>query len=654
MSNILNLGINGLLAFQRAISTTSHNITNVNTEGYSRQEVKFSTRESISFGAGYFGNGVSTEGARRVVDSFISEQIRDYSASHGELSSYLSHALRVDTLLSDSSTGVSGSIQDFYSSVQAVVDEPSYLPAREILLSNSKILVDRFHSLDNQLRQEISSVNTEMSIISNQVTSLAKSIAQLNSSIAGVAEAPPDLLDQRDILLKELSGLVNIITTDQEDGSKNVLIGSGQSLVLGGEYSNLNVANIDTDEFDLVFDTPNGQIKITEDITSGELGGLLRFKREVLDQAVNNVGLMAISMASQINEQHQLGMDLNNNLGGFFFSDINSTAAMAERVTPSSLNTGSGSLSVAIDNVADLLPTSYRLNVISGSNYELTRESDNSIVSTGSLASLPVNINVDGFTINVASGTFNAGDSYEVFPVSSGARDVSLAATNITAFAIASPIRTESSINNSGTGSISAGVISDVSNSAFTTTPGALSPPVRIEFLTATTYQVLNDITGAVLDAGPLTYDPSVKNAIFPTSGGYDPGYQVEIDGAPEAGDIFSIEYNTGGINDNRNGTLLAETQIAKVLKSGTASFQEFYGQLIAEVGTSTNQASINHEATKGLLEQSEARRDSISGVNLDQEAADLLKYQQAYQASARVVSVAQELMAVLFNALGG
>ena len=215
---------------------------------------------------------------------------------------------------------------------------------------------------------------------------------------------------------------------------------------------------------------------------------------------------------------------------------------------------------------------------------------------------------------------------------------------------MASPVRTDALLANTGSGQISAGVVVDTTTPEFTTTAGQLTPPLRIEFLSASSYQVVNSTTSAVIE-GPIAFTPGNTNTVFPTPGSYDPGYRIDLSGSPAAGDVFTVDYNTGGVGDNRNALLLAGIQNAKILNNGATSLQGNYSALIANVGSKTHQADIGQEAGKVLLAQAQDRRDSISAVNLDEEAANLLRFEQAYQAAAQIVSIARsvfnELMAI-------
>jgi flagellar hook-associated protein 1 FlgK len=223
--------------------------------------------------------------------------------------------------------------------------------------------------------------------------------------------------------------------------------------------------------------------------------------------------------------------------------------------------------------------------------------------------------------------------------------------------AAASPIVTAAASGNTGTtGAISAGEITDITNASFTTTAGALTPPITIRFTSATTYDIINTTTSATIEAG-IAYTPGAD--VFPTPGALDYGYQIQITGAPATGDEFTVGYNTDGIGDNRNALAMGQIQNANVLLgdsanglAATTTIQGTYAQLIADVGTKTNVAESNYNSQKAMLDFNETQFSSVSGVNLDEEAANLVRFQQAYQAAAQVISVSNTLFDSLLGAV--
>lgn len=646
MPNILGVATSGLIAFQNAIAVTGNNISNVNTEGYSRQTINFETRVSSRFGTGYIGNGVDIGSINRINDELANIQYRTSTSLDSYLTEFYNMASQLDSLIAAEQTSVSNSIQSFYSALQNIVENPSNTPARQAFLTEAETMVNRFNVLDSQLFDIDQQVNVRLDGLVSQVNAIAEGIANLNQQISGNSNVSPQLLDQRDNLLVQLSELINTTVTEQTDGSYNVSIGNGQSLIIGSISTPLSTSRspIDPALLDINLDGATSSTPITNSLSGGKIGALLSFREDVLDPAVNSLSRISLALADTFNSQHVLGMDATESIGINFFNDINTASAQADRVLANSNNSGTAVMSVAIDNVSNLTTSDYRLSVGAGPSYTLVRLSDNTSTNIGAFPAT-----IDGFTLSLDSGAGVAGDSFIISPTRNAAASMTMNVTDPSQLALAAPIRTQPSTSNSGTGLISPGIITDTTTTAFTSSAKALSPPVRVEFLSATTYQLVNASTNAVME-GPIAYDPTATNNIFPTPGAYDPGYRVALSGVPHSGDTFIIEYNNGGFGDSRNAEILANTQTQKIIGNGTTNFQGAYGSILTDVGTKTNQANLNQQASSVLLSQAEARLQNLKGVNLDEEAANLLRYEQAYQAATQIINVANRLFDVLLS----
>lgn len=921
MSGILSNAISGLQASQNALRTAGHNISNANTQGYSRQEVNYVTRpEQIAGGAGYIGSGVTTASIERVVNEFVTTQLRSDTSTYNQLNKYSLNISKVDKLFAEASTGLSGSLQSFFAALQNGANDPASTPARQLIITEAQSLSSRFNNLYQRMADIEKSVNGEVRTVTSQVNSLAASIAELNQSIgeaaaSGGGNQPNDLLDKRDETLRKLAELVSIQVVKESTGDLNVFIGNGQPLVIGASASSFSVTN----DGKIQLQANSAVIDITEQVSGGQIGGLLNFRDEVLTPSMNELGRIAISMSEEFNNLQQQGLDLDNDYGQKMFIDINDPVNAVNRVKHSSANQQpyDRQLNVTITNTSQLTTSDYRFDIVPGTtNYVVTRLADDQVVKQGGLSgAYPFSIEFDGVSLNLTSGSFQGGDSFVVQPTRNGSQDIKALLQRPEDLAFASPIRTGSASSNTGNGIISSGdVLSVVDASgnilpAFAN-PGQLSPPIIIRFTSATTYDVLDnsdpanpkhlnpamqdqvfipgttnnifsndpgetrivgagDRLGLPADRSPQTVaigsaalgngylaerlnftftdpqtgsvtartlitqsgasamqtaaqlsalpgvtanayttatitgvnvapgdfavpmqlringealiqddgalptpaflstvpDPNVSEAdfndylaeqingnpnlnalgiraqsstnpltgapelrIFASSGvdldirfsaagvassiqvndssgnpnqtltsagvGQESaitvggridvtlasgiemspsisssplfgdsssasfvqssflGYQVSLTGQPKAGDVFTVGFNTDGKNDNRNALAMVAMETKSTMQNGSLSFAEGYGKLVEEVGTKSSLAKINTEASISLLEQSQTMRDSISGVNLDEEAADLIRFQQLYGANAQVISVARELFDTLLNAL--
>jgi flagellar hook-associated protein 1 FlgK len=385
-------------------------------------------------------------------------------------------------------------------------------------------------------------------------------------------------------------------------------------------------------------------VPVTEQLSGGRLGGVINFRDQMLDPASNSLGLVAIGLGNYVNEQHQRGMDMDGALGLDFFS-VTQPQVLTVAGTP-------GSVSVAFDDVAQLSDADYKLRFNAGA-WELTNKlTGQAIAMTGSGTTADPFI-AEGMSIEISAAPAN-GDTYWLRPTRNGAMDIQMMLADSRQIAAAAPVRSAAASANTGTGVITAGTVTDIDNAAFQSTAGQLSPPVLVRFTSDISYDVYDNTNPAspvLLEAG-IAYNPATGAELFPTPGGIDHGYRMHISGAPLSGDEFSTEYNTGGIGDNRNALLLAGLATDKVMYGGSTSITNTYNGLVADVGTGTKQAEINSLAQKRILDQTLATRESISGVNLDEEAANLVKYQQAYQAAAQVISTANTLFDTLLNAV--
>lgn len=667
MAGLINIGLSGVLGHQNALNTTGNNITNANTPGYSRQEVQFESSPTRLTGNGYVGTGVDIANIRRLADQYLVDQVRSDTSLYNEQETLRSELSRLDNLLGGEDTGLSQSLNNFFAALQNAAEDPGSLPQRQLVLSEAQSVVNRFQALQQEFIQQRELVKTQMSENVADANTLIKSIAELNLAISespGLARGNPpnDLLDKRDEAIRKLSEIVSVRVSDAGAGQMNVSLSNGQGLVVGSDYSQLGTRRNADDPSRLEFTLSDGNRTqvIDEQITGGKLGGLRRFESEGLMPAFDELGRVAIALQETVNHQHQIGMDLEGDLGGLFFSEINSREKQLARVVASGNNAppANGVVGVDITDTSRLPAGSWTLQMTSddGRSYELVDNETGKVVNQGTLpATLPAEINMPGFNVRVESGTFSQGDRFLIQPTRLEASNISLEVEREEDLAFASPVRAEADSGNSGNASINQGLMFDVRNpntnaplSGFNV-KGQLNPPLEVYFTAADQYEI-RDPAGNVLETG--TYQAGTSNKLF-TEDPSDPnyrGFQFEISGNPQAGDSFSIGYNTDGTSDNRNAELLAGLATKNTMNEGTQSFTEGYAGLVEQVGVKTRQAQLDSDSGKTLLQQSTNQRESVSGVNLDEEAGRLIQYQAAYNASARVMGVAQEL----FNTLLG
>ncbi len=646
MASILNIGTSGLLAYQRALSTVSHNISNANTDGYSRQTVDLATQKPQFSGAGYIGAGVKVAGVKRNYDQFLVSQISDNLSLFKQQDKLASLSAQLDNFLADPDIGISPTLQNFFKAVQDVSTDPASDTTRQVLLSQAQTLASVFNDTYTRLDTIKSGLNRDISVNVDEINSLAQGIANYNKDIvraqgSSQSFAPNDLLDQRQVLINRLAELVKVTTIEQDNGALNVFIGNGQSLVTDTEARSLSVIQNEFDpaRVDIGIKTGNAVTNITAQLTGGEIGGALEFRNNLLNQSYTTIGLLATALSEDINDQHQLGYDLNGQLGGNFFKDITTASSSQSAFNAATTNTTFQS-SVTDSNL--LQASDYRLDY-SGGNYTLTRLNDNSVVAGPlDLAALSTAVSAsEGFTIALSSGaTISNGDSFLISPVRNAARDIAVDINDPKLIAAASPLRFAQNSANSGNGAISQDLLVQRTGN---TLPAA---PITLTF--DNTANVFNLSSG-----GTLAYDPATDsgNTLQVNVAGLGT-YQFTFTGTPANGDAFSLGTNTNGISDNRNALAMIGLQQSKQLNNGSADYQEAYTRLVTDVGVKTRQAEFGRDSSAALYERSFSAQQEISGVNLDEEAANLLKFQQSYQAIARVITAADQMFQSLLGAV--
>ncbi len=619
----LEIGSSALGSFRLALDVTSQNIANANTEGYSRQRVDLATVQPFDPNGLQPGDGVHVASIQRISDDFLATQSRDLSADFNRLDSFHQLASEIDNLVADDQASLTPALQSFFNSVEQLNTNPSSVPARTVMLGEARALTDRFNGLDRRLGAINTEVNARIENEVSEINALSRNIAQINGKIAGAGpnSAPNELIDSRNRMLKELAGHVAIQTSTQ-NGAVNVYTANGVNLVTGSKAGSLEVVRDPLDPQTLQVATANGVI--SNQVRGGSLAGVLDFRREMLNPTRNELGRLATVLAHSFNQQHAKGLDLNGQAGGDFFS-IESTAAI-----PNSGNSGAGAVEFTISDPTRLTNSDYRISY-DGANYNVTRLSDQTTTSFPGAT-----FDIDGLRVSV-SGAVAAGDEFLLRPTFGAARNIGLKVTQAAEIAAASPLRSAASLSNTGSSSISSPEIVDASNPQLTNR-------VEIRFSSSTDYELfdVSSTPGTSLGTGSLGADGVISQN----------GWQVTITGSPEANNVYTVEANTGGYADNGNGRLLSNLQFDKVI-DGQASFQEGYSQLVNMTGQLTRQARIGKEAQGALLSDVEKREAATSAVNLDEEAVNLTRYQQAYQAAAQVISTSQNLFDTIIRVIG-
>ena len=663
--SLLNIASAGVRSSSELLQTTSKNITNVNTEGYVRERTEFTTMVDNQVGRGE---------TYRLLNEFAQSQLNRDTSNKSFFDQFVTEANRVDTIFSEESNNLSTGINSLFNNVQEALNQPSSSVARSLVMTDAQSLVDQMDRLSGIVLEQQGIVNEQLEIFSEEANSLIQNINTLNQEIAVVngtnnASDASSIYNQRDLAIRELSELVDIETLDGPNGEKLVFMGSGESLVMENGTFNLFSLSGDPDPNfkELTLDVNGGKavpLEIDATKLKGKIGGLLAFRDDILVPAQNQIGQMGLAIADAFNEQNKLGMDANGELGGDIFN-IPTVGAYAYQA-----NTGGASLTATLEagKGSELPASDFIVTYTANANEVSIQPIDNKgePIGSASLATIPPSGVIDsdditsgesfGLQIDVA-GTGNTGDQFQIKLNSEAATSISLATSRGEDLALASPIRSANSIDNVGTATISAGEVSSVTSGGFNTTPGLANGDITlVKTGTANEYQI-TDANGT----STFTVTPPAEGVLAQAGVPYSNyGFDFDIEGTPATGDTFTLEFNEGGFDDNRNGLKLADLQNGELVRKNVVTtatadnhetFNQAYSGLVSDIGVVTGQAITSASAFDALAEQSEAWYESLSGVNLDEEAANLLRFQQSYSASAQVLAAAQEIFDTLLSA---
>lgn len=706
MSGIFGIGVSGIQAAQLGMLVTQHNITNSNTPGYTRQSVLQSTNFPVGTASGSVGSGVQVTTISRQYNRFLSDQVSRSETELSSLDSYFSQIQVIDDLLADANAGVSPALQDFFKGVQQVANSPASLPARQAMVSSAQALVSRLQGADQRISDLYGQVNQQVSDTVSLINTYSQQIANLNQQItvaeSAVNQPANDLLDQRDQLVANLNKLVQVQVVPIGKNGVEIFIGKGQLLVMGNQVNTMSAVRSSTDpsKISIALDLGGGQQELPDTIFSGgSLGGMLQFRSETLDKAVNSLGRVAGSLALTFNAQHEAGMDmLGNNLGdsgfvGNFFSisdpkvipsNTNGPVVSASFTKPIlSSNQSTGSY------FTDLTNSDYRLEFV-GTAFSLTKLSDGTVWQGATLASINAQIadrsdprGAQGFALADNGAAYSDGDSFLIEPTREIAKNIGVDARiagDVRLIAAGVPVRSSVGLTNKGNMQVS---IDRVRIDDTASIPGPAFP-LKIGISADGASLTLGDAFGPydVSNPGPLqvvayssngsslgVYSLEYPASATPPPTGAGVSYELadgtgrilfSTKGNPQPGDTFSIDKNDGstgkpiGVSDSGNVLLLGKLQTQNTTDGGATTFQGAYAQMVSDIGNKAREVEVTKDAQKSLVAQASAARQAESGVNLDEEAANLLKYQQLYQAAARSISVGQKIFDELLNIARG
>ena len=631
MSDVFGISVSALQAFQNAINVTANNVANASTPGYDRETVNLTEAIPQSNGAATVGAGVVVNGISRAFSQAAANQLNTSQSSLGQLNALQSYSNQIDNLFGTTAGGLSTALQNFYSGFSNVANNPTSTASRQALIGQAQGVANSFQNASGELNALNTDVNSRISSDVTQINSIAKAISLLNNQIVtGTAQAggqpPNQLLDQRDQLVSSLSQLVNVTTTTDPNGALNVFIGNGQPLVLQAQTMNLTTVANQFNASQLEIGSAASGAVISNNITSGNLGGLLAARSQVINPALNQLGQVATAFAQTVNSQQAQGLDLSGNLGANIFS------VGAPLATGSSANTDAvtASVSVNANGLGALSANDYILSFVGGTP-KLTNTSDGTSVTPAGAGTAASPYTAAGISI-VLSGVPANGDQFLVQPTATAASSLKVVLSNPSQIAAAGAIKTAAAGTNGGAATISSGTVLNSAN------PNLLTPATITFANPPTSYSINGGAPVAYVSGGNIAVN----------------GWQVQISGTPASGDSFTVGSNAGGTGDNRNALAAANQQNVGVLQNGTTSITGGVSALITGLGSHAQQINTAQAAQAAVNTQALTAVQSKSGVNLDEEAAALLQWQQAYQAAAHALTIGASLFTTLINAVNG
>ncbi|MEC4167126.1 flagellar hook-associated protein FlgK [Pseudomonas sp. MS-1(2024)] len=673
MASLINIGMSGLNASQGALATVGNNIANANTSGYSRQQIVQGSGASQQVGGVFIGTGTTLADVRRVYNAYLDAQLQTTTSLNGDAQAYLDQIGTVDKLLSDKNTGVSAALSSFFSSLQTSAAAPGDVSARQLLLTSAQTLSNRFNSISSQLNQQNEGINSQLDTLTSMVNQHTATIASLNKQIAQATtggNTPNNLLDARNEAVRTLNELVGV-TVQEHDNVYDITLGTGQALVQGSTSNTLSAVpgQVDKSQYSIQINYQQSSSDVTSVLSGGKIGGLLRYRDDVLAPAINDLGRTAIVVADAINQQLGQGLDANGEFGSSLFTNINSEKAITQRSLAATGNSvGSSNLNVSISDSSQLTAYDYKVTFTSATEYTIQRSDGQDAKGPFKLGDKQV---IDGFTLQLPKdGAVAAGDTFKVSPTHSGASTIGVQMTDANKLAFAGPLVAGAGGSNTGTGAVGGLNLSSALDIYSGTNLGQsqieAAMPVRIVFDGvngdgAHAYRVLNEKGEKISDG---TYVPGQDNAVtikVPVTNAdgsvTDVSFDATLSGTPGKGDSFDIQFNKDGKADNRNANELLGLQTKATVGAdsqgnGGVSMATSYSQLVSKVGGKASQAAVDGTANGAALAYAKEVRSSVSQVNLDEEASNLVKFQQYYTASSQIIKAAQATFSTLINSL--
>ncbi|MGB0893983.1 MAG: flagellar hook-associated protein FlgK [Parashewanella sp.] len=642
-SDLLSIGRTGLQASQIQLGVTSNNIANVNTEGYHRQVGTQSALHATKIGNHYVGTGSYVSDVKRIYNDFAARELRIGQTGLSEAQTKLSKLSEMDELYSKIGKAIPDSLTDLQSNINRLGDNPDDIGVRTSILSTAKHLAKSVNQMSDRLANQFKNTNEQIDVSTQRINALTKAIGEVNRELMEGGSDNSQLLDRQDTLIKELSEYASINVIPLETGAKSVMLGGSVMLVSGEVTMELSTKPGDpnANETQLVAKAGDSETLISSKSLGGKLGGLIEFRQQTIIPAQQELGQFALGVADSFNQAQAKGLDLNGEIGKPLFTDINSAEMSHGRVAKFSDNTGTASLAVDITDVKKLSGSQYELSFKTPSEYKLTdSKTGKEQLLTLDTSTTPNQLNgADGFSIKLNSGAFANGDKFSIRPNSGAASGLSIAMKDPKDIAASQP-KITAKAGNSGNTEVKLTAISNRNAANFPKDGKQLTFEINTSAnpKTFTVRDKDNNIVGSA-------------NQTFTGNKISAHGIEFEVSSTAGATDSFTFDLSVNR-GDNRNATEMSKLATNFKMNDGATSLIDVYQNTKLEIGSKTSSAQIQVNSATSVYRQAENRVQSESGVNLDEEAANLMRFQKSYQASARVMTVAQQMFDSLLSAV--
>jgi flagellar hook-associated protein 1 FlgK len=633
--DLLNIARTGVQASQAQLGVTSNNIANANTEGYNRQVATQATTESQRLGNSFYGTGTYVSDVKRVYNEFAARELRIGQTSMSAAETSYNKLSELDEIYSQIGKMVPENLNNFFASINSVADLPTDLGIRTNSLSSAQQLAIGLNQMQSQLDGQTKQTNNQIESITTRINEISKELGNINLELMKSQDQDSQVLDKQDALILELSqyAQVNVIALDT--GAKSIMLGGSVMLVSGEVSMSMGISTGDPYPNEPRINASIGDKTLNVDPSKlgGQLGALFSFRDDTLLPASTELGQLALGIADTFNEMQSKGFDLNGDVGSDIFRDINDPLMASGRAGSNSTNSGTAAMSVNIDDVGALSGSTYQLSFTTANGYQLT---DN---QTGKVSNLTLSgtqlTSSAGFSINVAGGPIADGDKFEIRPTAGAAAGLKVVMTDPKGIAAAGPTLT-SAATNSGNTAISLNSM----DSSVTGFPVDSTITFKLVTTTPTTYQAFN-AAGTEIGTGPYSYSGNNINAF---------GMDFDITGSGTSNSFtFDLAFAEG---NNSNAVEMAKLSDVKLMNNGTGTLTSVFENTKLDIGSQTKSAEVRVGSATAIYQQASTRMQSESGVNLDEEAANLLRFQQSYQAAARIMTTAQTIFDTLLSSV--